>query len=130
MVWYMFPISLRMQFLVLRLPLPSTSFIYWWTPQTIIHKDWIIWVICSCLRCFKVPVMFFCKLKYGSLIQMNNLGAGKTLPTYQWVTVCIMSWLTKLSNVSSNRGQYHGKYTDERIWDGAQSSAVMAISTF
>ena len=34
---------------------------------------------------------------------------------------------TKLSNVSSHRGQYHGKYTDERIWDGAQSSVVMTI---
>jgi hypothetical protein len=41
-----------------------------------------------------------------------------------------MSWLTKLSNVSSHRGQYHGKYTDEQIWDGAQSSAVMTISAF
>lgn len=29
-----------------------------------------------------------------------------------------MGWLTKILKGSSHRGQYHGKHTDESIWDG------------
>lgn len=41
-----------------------------------------------------------------------------------------MRWLTKILKGSSHRiskGQYHGKYEDDTIWEGPPASAVIII---
>lgn len=42
-----------------------------------------------------------------------------------------MGWLTKILKGSSHKiseGQYHGKYEDEKIWDGPSTSVVISAS--
>ena len=124
-----FPISVF--FLALRLPLSSTllhvmyfhlrscSFIYWWTLHITSESSDVVRDVLSIYS-------FLSRTEIWSLIQTNNLGAGNSLATHQWIAVCIM----KDFKGSSHRGQYHGNYADERIWDGVRSSVVLTISAF
>ena len=125
-----FPISVL--FHALRLPLSSTllhimyfhlhscSFIYWWTPHIVTYE------LSDVVRDAWSTYSFFSRTEIWSLIQMSNLGAENSLATHQWIAVCIM----KDFKGSSHRGQYHGNYAVERIWDGARSSVVLTISAF
>ncbi|KAL0350583.1 UNVERIFIED_CONTAM: protein DA1-related 1 [Sesamum radiatum] len=48
------------------------------------------------------------------------------LPTQEQIANCIMGWLTKILKGSSHKiskGQYHGKYEDDTIWEGPPTSA-------
>ncbi|KAG6663261.1 hypothetical protein I3843_02G009500 [Carya illinoinensis] len=60
--------------------------------------------------------------KYGALNQMNDFGAGKSLPSYWQITFDVMGWLTKILKGSSYKGHHHGKYQEERMWDEARNS--------
>lgn len=68
--------------------------------------------------------------KYGALNQINNFGAGKSLPSYWQITFDVMGWLTKILKGSSYKGQHHGKYREERNWDEARNSVVIMDSAF
>lgn len=51
-----------------------------------------------------------------------------TVPTQERIANCIMGWLTKILKGSSHKiskGQYHGKYEDDTIWEGPPTSAVI-----